>query len=97
MHDVAGSAPCSRRREETGVLVARHERREKQFYFVAGELRAARSTEHSELLRTRLLHAGGITELICLTRFRPAKRTGGSLGEEPRGPRIVRRRCYCAS
>ncbi|MEO6600546.1 MAG: protein kinase [Polyangiaceae bacterium] len=69
-------------REETGVLVARNDRREKHFYFVAGELRAARSTEHSELLGSRLLRAGRITELDLTDALNASKSAGRALGEE---------------
>ena len=77
-------------REETGVLVARHDRHEKHFYFVAGELRAARSTEHSELLGTRLLRAGRITERDLSDALVTSKATGWSLGEELVARGIVR-------
>jgi serine/threonine protein kinase len=69
-------------REETGVLVARCEQREKHFYFVQGELRAARSTEHSELLGARLLRAGRVNEQDLATALGVCKLTGRSLGEE---------------
>jgi serine/threonine-protein kinase len=77
-------------REETGVLVARNERREKHFYFVDGELRAARSTEHSELLGTRLLRADRITEQDLADALSACKKTGHSLGEELVARGIVR-------
>ncbi|HWZ91504.1 MAG TPA: protein kinase [Polyangiaceae bacterium] len=77
-------------REETGVLVARHERREKHFYFVAGELRAARSTEHSELLGTRLVRAGRVSERDLSDALATCKATGRSLGEELVARGIVR-------
>jgi serine/threonine protein kinase len=77
-------------REETGVLVARHERREKHFYFVAGELRAARSTEHSELLGSRLLRAQRITEQDLADALMASKSAGRSLGEELIARGIVR-------
>lgn len=77
-------------REETGVLVARNERREKHFYFVEGELRAARSTEHAELLGTRLLRAGRITEQDLTDALSTCKRTHRSLGEELVARGIVR-------
>ena len=77
-------------REETGVLVARNDRREKHFYFVAGELRAARSTEHSELLGTRLLRAGRITEQDLTDALDACKASGHSLGEELVARGIVR-------
>ena len=77
-------------REETGVLVARHERREKHFYFVEGELRAARSTEHSELLGTRLMRAGRIGERDLSDALATCKATGRSLGEELIARGIVR-------
>jgi Domain of unknown function (DUF4388) len=69
-------------RKETGVLVARCQQREKHFYFVEGELRAARSTEHSELLGTRLLRAGRVNEQDLATALGVCKLTGRSLGEE---------------
>ncbi|HEX3777322.1 MAG TPA: protein kinase, partial [Polyangiaceae bacterium] len=77
-------------REETGVLVARHERREKHFYFVEGELRAARSTEHSELLGARLLRAGRIEERDLSDALAASKASGRSLGEELVARGIVR-------
>ncbi len=77
-------------REETGVLVARNERREKHFYFVAGELRAARSTEHSELLGSRLLRAQRITEQDLADALNASKSAGRSLGEELIARGIVR-------
>ncbi len=77
-------------REETGVLVARNERREKHFYFVEGELRAARSTEHSELLGTRLLRAERITEQDLTDALNTCKQTQRSLGEELVARGIVR-------
>lgn len=77
-------------RQETGVLVARNERREKHFYFVEGELRAARSTEHSELLGTRLLRADRITERDLTDALNTCKQTGRSLGEELVARGIVR-------
>ncbi len=77
-------------REETGVLVARHERREKHFYFVDGELRAARSTEHSELLGTRLLRAGRVSERDLSDALASSKASGRSLGEELVARGIVR-------
>ena len=77
-------------REETGVLVARNERREKHFYFVDGELRAARSTEHSELLGTRLLRADRISEQDLTDALSTCKKTGRSLGEELVARGIVR-------
>jgi len=77
-------------RQETGVLVARNERREKHFYFVEGELRAARSTEHSELLGTRLLRAERITEQDLTDALNTCKRTQRSLGEELVARGIVR-------
>jgi len=77
-------------REETGVLVARNERREKHFYFVEGELRAARSTEHAELLGTRLLRAERITEQDLSDALNTCKRTQRSLGEELVARGIVR-------
>jgi serine/threonine protein kinase len=77
-------------REETGVLVARNDRREKHFYFVEGELRAARSTEHAELLGTRLLRAGRITEQDLTDALRTCKQTHRSLGEELVARGIVR-------
>ncbi len=77
-------------REETGVLVARHDKREKQFYFVDGELRAARSTEHSELLGTRLLRAGRVSERDLSDALAASKTGGRSLGEELVARGIVR-------
>jgi eukaryotic-like serine/threonine-protein kinase len=77
-------------REETGVLVARNDRREKHFYFVEGELRAARSTEHAELLGTRLLRAGRITEQDLTDALNTCKQTHRSLGEELVARGIVR-------
>ncbi|HYQ40602.1 MAG TPA: protein kinase [Polyangiaceae bacterium] len=77
-------------REETGVLVARNERREKHFYFVEGELRAARSTEHAELLGTRLLRAGRITEKDLTDALNTCRQTQRSLGEELVARGIVR-------
>ncbi|MEI9939881.1 MAG: protein kinase [Pseudomonadota bacterium] len=77
-------------RQETGVLVARNERREKHFYFVEGELRAARSTEHSELLGTRLLRAERITEQDLTDALNTCKQTQRSLGEELVARGIVR-------
>lgn len=77
-------------REETGILVARHERREKHFYFVDGELRAARSTEHSELLGTRLLRAGRVSERDLADALAASKASGRSLGEELVARGIVR-------
>lgn len=77
-------------REETGVLAVRNERREKHFYFVEGELRAARSTEHSELLGTRLLSAGRITERDLKDALDSCKDSGRSLGEELVARGIVR-------
>ena len=77
-------------REETGVLVARNDRREKHFYFVEGELRAARSTEHSELLGARLLRAQRITEPDLADALASCKSTGRSLGEELVARGIVR-------
>ena len=77
-------------REETGVLVARNNRREKHFYFVEGELRAARSTEHSELLGARLLRAQRITEVDLADALASCKLTGRSLGEELVARGIVR-------
>jgi serine/threonine-protein kinase len=77
-------------REETGVLVARHDRREKHFYFVQGELRAARSTEHSELLGTRLLRANRISERDLSDALATCKVTGRTLGEELVARGIVR-------
>jgi Domain of unknown function (DUF4388) len=77
-------------REETGVLVARSERREKHFYFVEGELRAARSTEHSELLGTRLLRADRINEQDLSDALSACKTSGRSLGEELVARGIVR-------
>ena len=77
-------------REESGVLVARNERREKHFYFVAGELRAARSTEHSELLGSRLLRAQRITEQDLADALNACKSAGRSLGEELVARGIVR-------
>ena len=77
-------------REETGVLVARNDRREKHFYFVDGELRAARSTEHSELLGARLLRAQRITEVDLADALASSKSTGRSLGEELVARGIVR-------
>jgi serine/threonine protein kinase len=77
-------------REETGVLVARNERREKHFYFVAGELRAARSTEHSELLGSRLLRAQRVTEQDLADALNASKAAGRSLGEELIARGIVR-------
>jgi serine/threonine protein kinase len=77
-------------REETGVLVARYERREKHFYFVAGELRAARSTEHSELLGSRLLRAARVTEQDLADALNASKSAGRSLGEELVARGIVR-------
>jgi hypothetical protein len=77
-------------REETGVLVARNERREKHFYFVGGELRAARSTEHSELLGARLLRAQRITEQDLQDALASCKSSGRSLGEELVARGIVR-------
>jgi serine/threonine protein kinase len=77
-------------REETGMLVARHERREKQFYFVDGELRAARSTEHSELLGARLLRGGRISERDLSDALATSQANGRSLGEELVARGIVR-------
>jgi len=77
-------------RQETGVLVARNERREKHFYFVEGELRAARSTEHAELLGTRLLRAGRITEQDLTDALNTCRQTQRSLGEELVARGIVR-------
>jgi serine/threonine-protein kinase len=77
-------------RAETGVLVARNQRREKHFYFVEGELRAARSTEHAELLGTRLLRAGRITEQDLSDALNTCKQTQRSLGEELVARGIVR-------
>ncbi len=77
-------------REETGVLVARSQRREKHFYFVQGELRAARSTEHSELLGTRLLRAERINERDLNDALAACKAAGRSLGEELVARGIVR-------
>src|SRR6188768_1243518 len=77
-------------RAETGVLVARNQRREKHFYFVEGELRAARSTEHAELLGTRLLRAERITEQDLTDALNTCKQTGRSLGEELVARGIVR-------
>jgi len=77
-------------REETGVLVARNDRREKHFYFVEGELRAARSTEHAELLGTRLRRAGRITEQDLTDALNTCKQTHRSLGEELVARGIVR-------
>jgi len=77
-------------RRETGVLVARYEGREKHFYFFEGELRAARSTEHSELLGARLLHAGRITERDLTDALTVCKQTHRSLGEELVARGIVR-------
>ena len=77
-------------REETGVLVARNERREKHFYFVSGELRAARSTEHSELLGSRLLRANRISEPDLADALSACKSAGRSLGEELVARGIVR-------
>ena len=77
-------------RQETGVLVARNERREKHFYFVEGELRAARSTEHSELLGTRLLRADRVTERDLTDALAVCKQTQRSLGEELVARGIVR-------
>src|SRR5450432_4549654 len=77
-------------REETGLLVARHDRHEKHFYFVDGELRAARSTEHSELLGTRLLRAGRINEQDLSDALATCKATRRSLGEELVARGIVR-------
>ena len=77
-------------REETGVLVARNERREKHFYFVEGELRAARSTEHAELLGTRLLRAERITERDLTDALNTCKQSQRSLGEELVARGIVR-------
>jgi serine/threonine-protein kinase len=77
-------------RAETGVLVARNERREKHFYFVEGELRAARSTEHSELLGTRLLRAERISEPDLNDALDACKASGHSLGEELVARGIVR-------
>jgi len=77
-------------RAETGVLVARNQRREKHFYFVEGELRAARSTEHAELLGTRLLRAGRITEQDLTDALNTCKQTQRSLGEELVARGIVR-------
>ncbi|HET7541999.1 MAG TPA: protein kinase [Polyangiaceae bacterium] len=77
-------------RAETGVLVARNQQREKHFYFVEGELRAARSTEHSELLGTRLLRAGRITERDLTDALNTCKQTQRSLGEELVARGIVR-------
>ena len=77
-------------RQETGVLVARNERREKHFYFVEGELRAARSTEHAELLGTRLLRAERITERDLTDALNTCKQTQRSLGEELVARGIVR-------
>ena len=77
-------------REETGVLVARSDRREKHFYFVAGELRAARSTEHSELLGSRLLRSERITEQDLADALQACKAAGRSLGEELVARGIVR-------
>ena len=77
-------------REETGVLVARNDRREKHFYFVEGELRAARSTEHSELLGTRLLRADRVSEQDLTDALDTCKSTGRSLGEELVARGIVR-------
>ncbi|HEY2410148.1 MAG TPA: protein kinase [Polyangiaceae bacterium] len=75
-------------REETGVLVARQERREKHFYFVEGELRGARSTEHGELLGTRLVRAGRITEGDLAGALEECRASHRSLGEE-----LVNRGC----
>ena len=77
-------------RQETGVLVVRNERREKHFYFVEGELRAARSTEHAELLGTRLLRAERITEQDLADALNTCKQTQRSLGEELVARGIVR-------
>ena len=77
-------------RQETGVLVARNERREKHFYFVEGELRAARSTEHAELLGTRLLRAERITQQDLTDALNTCKQTQRSLGEELVARGIVR-------
>jgi hypothetical protein len=77
-------------RQETGVLVARNARREKHFYFVEGELRAARSTEHAELLGTRLLRAERITEQDLTDALNTCKQTQRSLGEELVARGIVR-------
>jgi serine/threonine protein kinase len=77
-------------REETGLLVARNDRHEKHFYFVDGELRAARSTEHGELLGTRLLRAGRINEQDLSDALATCKATRRSLGEELVARGIVR-------
>ena len=77
-------------REETGVLVARNDRHEKHFYFVQGELRAARSAEHNELLGTRLLRAGRITERDLNDALAACQESGHSLGEELVARGIVR-------
>ncbi len=77
-------------REETGVLVARHERREKHFYFANGELRAARSTEHSEFLGARLMRAGRLSERDLSDALATCKASGRSLGEELVARGIVR-------
>ncbi len=69
-------------REETGLLVARNERREKHFFFVEGELCAARSTEHSELLGARLLRANRLSEADLADALGSCKATGRALGEE---------------
>jgi len=77
-------------REETGVLVARYERREKHFFFVEGELRAARSTEHSELLGARLLRAGRVTEPDLNDALAACRDSHRTLGEELVARGIVR-------
>jgi len=77
-------------REETGVLVARSEGREKHFFFVEGELRGARSTEHSELLGARLLKAERVNERDLRDALNACKLTGRSLGEELVARGIVR-------
>ena len=76
--------------EEKGVLVAHNEKREKHFYFVQGELRAARSTEHNELLGTRLLRADRISERDLNDALSACSASGQSLGEELVARGIVR-------
>jgi len=90
-HDVAGSAPCSRRArgDRRAGGPPRTSRKSSSISWPASCGQRARPSTASCSGRG-LLHAGRITEQDCLTRFRPAKRRAVPLGEELVARGIVR-------
>ncbi len=68
-------------RRETGVLVARTERREKRLHLVDGELVFASSTDRGELLGHRLVHDGLVTRADLERAIERSMDQGQTLGQ----------------